>query len=142
VNSTKEGATMAKIKRVGTVKEFMGGKQNPEIRFDKRKVVKVCVITGVTVLSLTFGDVSLAAAGAIDGAITQKVVNAFAPLIELVQALSYPIGLTVMLGGGLFVMIGNSEKGFSMIQKAGIGYIMVQLLPLLMDLLVEIAKSL
>jgi hypothetical protein len=47
-----------------------------------------------------------------------------------------------MLGGGLFVMIGNSEKGFSMIQKAGIGYIMVQLLPLLMDLLVEIAKTL
>jgi hypothetical protein len=35
----------------------------------------------------------------------------------LVQALSYPIGLVVMLGGGLFVMIGSREKGFTLFQK-------------------------
>lgn len=121
-----------------SIKEFMNGKP----KRDYKPIIRASVTVGVTVLSLTFGDVSFAAAGALNGAVTAKVVNAFAPLIELVQALSYPIGLTVMLGGGLFVMIGNSEKGFSMIQKAGIGYIMVQLLPLLMDLLVEIAKTL
>jgi len=47
-----------------------------------------------------------------------------------------------MLGGGVYIMIGNSEKGIGMIQKAGLGYILIQMLPLLMDLLVEIAKSL
>jgi len=132
---------MAKIKRVGTIQEFMSGSYAKQER-DYKPLIKACVITGVTVLSLTFGDVSFAAANAVDGAIAEKVVRAFQPVIDLVQALSYPIGLVMMLGGGLFVMIGNSEKGLGMVQKAGIGYILVQILPLLMDLLVEIAKSL
>jgi hypothetical protein len=75
------------------------------------------------------------------GELYEKVVHAFEPVVGLVQALSYPIGLVVMLGGGLFVMIGNREKGFTLIQQAGIGYLLVQSLPMLMDLLVEIAKS-
>ncbi|WP_102271325.1 hypothetical protein [Cytobacillus massiliigabonensis] len=121
------------------------------LAFDKRKgyfgvpvkpIVKACVTAGVIVLSLSFGDVSLAAAGAVNGAVTAKVVGAFAPLVELVKALSYPISLVMMLGGGLFVMVGNADRGFGMIQKAGLGYVLVQMLPLLMDLLVEIAKSL
>jgi hypothetical protein len=133
---------MAKIKTVGTISEFLNGKKIEDLRtFNKKKVVKICVTVGVAALSIGFGDVSFAAAGAIDGAITAKVVNAFYPLIELVQALSYPISLVMMLGGGLFVMVGNSDRGFGMIQKAGLGYILVQMLPLLMDLLVEIAKS-
>jgi hypothetical protein len=119
-----------------------GNSETGEPRFPIKPIVKACVTAGVIVLSLTFGDVSLAAAGTIDGAVTAKVVNAFAPLVELVKALSYPISLVMMLGGGLFVMIGNSERGFGMIQKAGLGYVLVQMLPMLMDLLVEIAKSL
>jgi hypothetical protein len=132
----------SKVETVGTVKEFMSGKGCEKATVDKRKIVKGVVVAGVLTLSLTFGDVSFASAGVVDGVVTQKVVNAFAPLIELVQALSYPISLVMMLGGGLFVMIGNSERGFGMIQKAGLGYVLVQMLPLLMDLLVEIAKSL
>ncbi|PAE35458.1 hypothetical protein CHI06_23600 [Bacillus sp. 7884-1] len=77
----------------------------------------------------------------VNGELYERVVHAFEPVIGLVQALSYPIGLVVMLGGGLFVMIGNREKGFDMIAKAGIGYILVQSLPMLMDLLVEIAQA-
>ncbi|WP_251529872.1 hypothetical protein [Metabacillus litoralis] len=75
------------------------------------------------------------------GEMYEKVVHAFEPIVSLVQEFSYPIGLVVMLGGGLFVMIGNRDKGFSLIQQARIGYILVQSLPMLMDMLVEIAKS-
>ncbi|RFU71012.1 hypothetical protein D0469_03470 [Peribacillus saganii] len=129
---------------VMSVKEFMNqGTRVPHVgKFDKKKAVRFAVTVGVTVLSLTFGDVSYAAAGAVNGAVTAKVVAAFNPLVELVRALSYPIGLVMMLGGGIFIMIGNSEKGLAMIQKAGLGYVLIQMLPLLMDLLVEIAKSL
>lgn len=133
---------MAKIKRVGTISEFMNGKRDDVVPFDKRKAIKIGVTVGVTVLSLSFGDVSFAAAGVVDGAVTAKVVAAFNPLVELVRALSYPIGLVMMLGGGLFVMVGNADRGFGMIQKAGLGYVLIQMLPILMDLLVEIAKSL
>lgn len=133
---------MLKRKETMSVKEFMNRKSDLGVAFDKRKVIKVCVTVGVTALSLTFGDVSFVAAGAVNGAVTAKVVHAFEPLVELVKALSYPISLVMMLGGGLFVMVGNSDRGFGMIQKAGLGYVLVQMLPLLMDLLVEIAKSL
>ncbi|MFP7445220.1 hypothetical protein SFC50_16145 [Bacillus infantis] len=130
-----------KIKTVGTISEFMNRKQEAPRDYVK-PAIKVCIVAGAAAISLGFGDVSFAAAGAVNGAVTAKVVQAFNPLIELARALSYPIGLVMMLGGGLFVMIGNADKGFSMIQKAGLGYVLIQMLPVLMDLLVEIAKSL
>jgi hypothetical protein len=120
----------------------MNGKTRDVTYFDKRKALKIGVTVGMTVLSLSFGDVSFAAAGAVQGVVTAKVVSAFEPLVELVKALSYPIGLVMMMGGGLFVMVGNADRGFGMIQKAGLGYVLIQMLPILMDLLVEIAKSL
>lgn len=128
---------------VMSVKEFMNRKEvAPEPKPIMKYVVKGAVVAGVITLHLTFGNVPSALAGAIDAAVTAKVANAFDPLIQLVQALSYPIGMVMMLGGGIFIMIGNSERGLGMIQKAGVGYILIQMLPLLMDLLVEIAKSL
>ncbi|MEI2356041.1 hypothetical protein [Mesobacillus zeae] len=131
---------MARIKRVGTISEFM----RSETKAPRRSgtAVKAAVGVGIALVSLTFGDVSLAAAGAVDAAVTAKVVTMFTPLVDLVRALSYPISLVMMLGGGLCVMIGLSERGFSMIQRAGLGYVLVQMLPILMDLLVEITKAL
>lgn len=122
--------------------DFMSGNYKVNrLDIDKKKAIKAGVAVSVTLLSLTFGDVSFAAAGTVNGIVTEKVVNAFDPLVQLAQALSYPVGLVMMLGGGLFMMIGNADKGLSMIQKAGFGYILVQMLPMFMDLLVEIAKS-
>jgi hypothetical protein len=78
----------------------------------------------------------------IDGQLYSRILKAFEPVIFLVKAISYPIATLVALGGGLFIMIGNKERGFGLIQQAGIGYLVVQMIPLLMKLLVEIAKSL
>jgi len=77
----------------------------------------------------------------VDDQLYSRVTNAFEPVAYLIKAISYPIASIVAMGGGLFCIIGNKEKGFSLIQQAGIGYIIVQMIPLLMKLLVEIAKS-
>lgn len=131
---------------VMSIKEFMArGQAEPRRKSRKetaKKVAKVACVVGVTAVCIGFGDVTFASAGAVNGLVTAKVIRAFDPLIELVKALSYPIGLTMMLGGGMFVMVGNSERGLGMIQKAGLGYVLIQMLPVLMDLLVEIAKTL
>ncbi|WP_155982725.1 hypothetical protein [Paucisalibacillus sp. EB02] len=42
----------------------------------------------------------------------------------------------MMLGGTLFIIIGKSDKGFGMIQKAASGYIILMLLPMVFDILV------
>jgi len=123
--------------------DFMSGeyKRKKPTKKQAKKILEAGVAVTAGILALGFGDVKSASAGTVEGIVTEKIVNAFEPLIDMVQGLSYPVGLVMMLGGGLFVMIGLQEKGFSMIQRAGMGYILIQMLPILMDLLVEIAKA-
>lgn len=70
-----------------------------------------------------------------------KMMTAFDPLISLIQGMAYPVAMVVVLGGALFVMIGNSEKGFAMMQRAGMGYVLVTLLPMIFDVLVSAMKG-
>lgn len=74
------------------------------------------------------------------GEMTAKLMHAFDPLISLIQAVAYPIALVVVLGGAIMVMMRNPEKGFSMMQSAGLGYILVQMAPMVLNILVEATK--
>jgi hypothetical protein len=107
--------------------------------------VRATVSTSVPLLLLSKYAISYAhpqavTATAIPDAVKSKIIHAFDPLIELVTALSYPIAGVMIAGGCLFIMVGNREKGMSMIQTAAIGYILVQLSPLFLDLLVGIGE--
>lgn len=77
----------------------------------------------------------------IDSQLYSRIMNAFEPVIFLVKAVAYPIATIVGLSGALFIMVGSQEKGFGLIQRAGLGYIILQMVPLLMKLLAEIAKA-
>lgn len=70
-----------------------------------------------------------------------KVLHAFDPLIHLIQSLSYPIAGVMIAGGCLFIMVGNREKGMQMLQNAAIGYILVQLSPMILELLVGVGGN-
>ncbi|RDY70341.1 hypothetical protein DXT76_13835 [Halobacillus trueperi] len=70
-----------------------------------------------------------------------EVVEAFDPLIGLVQAMAYPVAMVVVLGGALFIMVGNKEKGFSMMQAAGLGYVLVMMSPMILNILVDAMKG-
>jgi hypothetical protein len=128
-----------KIQTVGTISEFLSGEKTVK-RFKRHGIKAALTITGSTIL-LTFTGVDFASAATVSGMVHEKITNAFMPLVELVKGLSYPIALVIMSGGSLMLMLGNKEKGYSMIQNASIGYILVQMMPLLMNLLVEIAKA-
>jgi hypothetical protein len=71
----------------------------------------------------------------------QTILHAFDPLIDLIQALSYPIAGVMIAGGCLFIMIGSRDKGMDMLRNASMGYILVQLSPLLLKLLVGIGAQ-
>nr|WP_144508992.1 hypothetical protein [Bacillus mycoides] len=51
-------------------------------------------------------------------------------VIFLIKAVSYPIASVVALCGGLFIMVGSHERGFSVTSRTGIRYIVVQIIPL------------
>ncbi|GGJ73240.1 hypothetical protein GGR02_002413 [Anoxybacillus voinovskiensis] len=128
-----------KIQRVGTISEFLRGDSSVK-KFKRNGIEAALTIAGSTIL-LTFTGVDFASAATVSGVVYEKATNAFMPLVELIKGLSYPIALVIMSGGALMLMIGNKEKGYSMIQNASIGYILVQMMPMLMKLLVEIAKA-
>lgn len=50
----------------------------------------------------------------------------FESVIFLIKSVPYPISSVVALCGGFFIMVGSWEGGFSLINRAGIGYIVVQ----------------
>jgi hypothetical protein len=84
--------------------------------------------------------VAVPVTGIPDGA-KDMILHAFDPLIQLIQSLAYPIAGVMIAGGCLFVMVGNRDRGMSMLQNAAIGYILVQLSPMLLKLLVGIGSS-
>ncbi|MER2006276.1 MAG: hypothetical protein ABS939_02390 [Psychrobacillus sp.] len=62
------------------------------------------------------------------------------PVIDLMVAVSLPIASVIMVGACFFFMLGQNEKAWSTIFNAGLGYILVQLAPMLLDVLKEIGK--
>lgn len=132
-----------------TIKEFMARKNQPEEALTQKEL-KVFRETGVLIplavapfikLSTVSAATTTAPAAVEAGAMYDKMLHAFDPLITLVQALAYPVAMVVVLGGALFIMIGNKEKGFSMMQGAGLGYVLVQMTPLVLNILVEAMKA-
>jgi hypothetical protein len=73
--------------------------------------------------------------------VQSKILHAFDPLIHMIQALSYPIAGVMIAGGCLFIMVGNRERGMQMLQNAALGYILVQLAPMLLELLVGVGST-
>lgn len=138
---------MAKIKRVGTISEFMSGEyrkgksgfnvSDAERERQEKAALVAATLSTVTAIFKPIG----ASAGVIEGAIVEKTVNAFDPIIDLIQGLSYPVALIVMLSAGIIWMIGNQDRAMTMIQRAGFGYIIVQMAPMLMNIIVEMAKA-
>lgn len=70
-----------------------------------------------------------------------KMLTAFEPITTLIQALAYPVASIVVLVGAIFVMIDRKDKGFDMMSSAALGLILINMLPMLLNILVEIMKG-
>lgn len=63
------------------------------------------------------------------------------PVIDILIAISFPIASVIMIGACFFFMIGNTEKAWSMIMNAGLGYVLIQLSPLFLDILRTVGEA-
>lgn len=70
-----------------------------------------------------------------------SIIHAFDPLIDLMIDLALPIAGVMITGGALLIMIGQKDKGFTLIMNSGIGYVLVNLSPLLLSLLESVGKA-
>lgn len=141
---------MARVQTVGSIKQFMNPskkdlKVEDVLQAFNDTTIKAGLSGGIVVTLMNTGVKAFATPQAIPVAVNEsiknQIIHAFDPLINLVQVLSYPIGFVMISAGCLFIMCGNREKGMQMIQTASIGYILVQLAPLFMKILVGIGGA-
>lgn len=63
------------------------------------------------------------------------------PLVDIMVALSFPIASVIIVGSCFFFMFNQSEKGWDTIMKAGLGYVLIQVSPLILDVLKQVGNA-
>ena len=80
-------------------------------------------------------------AGFIADTSLEMLANVLDPLVQIMVAISFPIASVIMISGCFFFMIGNSEKAWQTIMNAGLGYVLIQLSPLFLQILSEVGEA-
>lgn len=63
------------------------------------------------------------------------------PLVDIMVALSFPIASVIIVGSCFFFMFGKSEKAWEGIMKAGLGYVLIQVSPLILSVLKQVGSA-
>jgi hypothetical protein len=139
-----------------SIKEFMSRGKKEEV---VKKTQKEEVITGREWFPLILGgtltasavmnsmkSTAFAAAEAVPAVASQadiktKVIEAFNPLIDLAQSVAYPVAFLSVIGAGIYWIIGNHPKAVELLQGATVGFVIVQIAPLVMRLLVSVTAG-
>lgn len=159
------------FKRKTTIKfsEFMSGEYKTKEKAARKKKQKAVVrsLSAIAVPALTGGSVlplSLAFAVApafaceqkaveVAGGVTEGVTHfvskhtldviahSLDPVVEILVAFAFPVASVIMAGACFLFMFNRADKGFEMIQRAGLGYVLVQMLPFLLNILKEIGEA-
>lgn len=131
-------------------RDFMDGtwKDNGK-KHDLKKVTDALVKAGTMIpLALTTAyhasaaeSLTASATQVVAGTTLQVLAHALDPLTQVLVAISLPVASVVMIGGCFFFMFGQSDRAWSTIQNAGLGYILIQLSPLFIKVLEQVGKS-
>lgn len=69
------------------------------------------------------------------------LANILDPLVQIMVAVSFPVASVIMIGACFFFMFGKGEKAWTMIMNAGLGYVLIQLSPLFLNILREVGSA-
>ncbi|WP_103108437.1 hypothetical protein [Brevibacillus reuszeri] len=132
-------------------RDFMDGTwQMPERKKKElKKVTDALVKAGAMIpIALTTAthasaaeSIAASATQVVAGTTLQVLAHALDPLTQILVAISLPVASIVMIGGCFFFIFGQSEKAWSSITNAGLGYLLIQLSPLFIKVLEQIGKS-
>ena len=159
---------MFKRKETINFSEFMSGEYKAKKKATRKRTVKavtrslsaiaVPALTGGTLLPLSLAfalpafacsNEAVETAGAVSDGVTHFVgkhtLNVIAhsldPVVEILVAFAFPVASVIMAGACFLFMFNRADKGFEMIQRAGLGYVLVQMLPFLLSILKEVGDA-
>lgn len=110
-------------------KAFMAGEVRPKV--EKASPLITAAVTAATVLPAVTAQATA----------TDRIIHAFDPLINVIQAISYPVCFISMAGGMLLITVGQRHRGISMIKWSAIGYIGMQMVPGIMQIVGDVGRS-
>jgi Type IV secretion system pilin len=149
-------------------KDFMSGEYKVKEKAKRKKMVKRTINAASSIsipllLSGSVGAVGLVMTGAKAFATTSVVPTGEAvpvsakewmgeqtlsmlahvldPVVDILVALSFPVASVVIVGACFFFMFGNAEKAWGMIQNAGLGYVLIQVSPLILNVLKQVGNA-
>lgn len=71
----------------------------------------------------------------------ELLANVLDPVVQIMMAVSLPIASVIMLGGSFFFMLGNSERAWQIIFNSALGYIIIQMSPLFLEILRQVGEA-
>lgn len=71
----------------------------------------------------------------------ETLATIFDPFIQIIVGISFPVASLMVAIGFFIMMFGMKEKALTIIMNAGIGYVLVQMLPLFNQLLKAIGSA-
>ena len=161
---------MLAIRRSETIQfgDFMSGGYKEKRTAKKKQIKRIVKATTMSTIAITAAKVAIPAmivtipialmtrglpnmaveatatavpVGIISDSVKTKIIHAFDPLVDLMVQLSYPISGLMITGGCLMILIGQKEHGYKLIFNAAIGFILIQLSPMLINLLYGIGSA-
>ena len=150
--ATKETYMVAALVPTSAALGFMAfNKPTPIIEQTTSQMIPVSstpiiepVITPISQLTQTpivLNDPNMIPVSMIGDASLNMLTTILDPIIDIMVALSFPIASVMVIGSMFFMIFGNSDRAMSGIMKAALGYCLIQLSPLLLDILQTLGKS-
>ncbi|HCG4535580.1 TPA: hypothetical protein NJY08_004425 [Salmonella enterica subsp. enterica serovar Typhi str. AG3] len=141
------------------VMAYYGGRSVEESKTDNNNIAPLMIGTSVITLNTLFNSLKSASAATGEWAVqtapsTTTIPTGFVadaslnmlatildPIIQIMVAVSFPLASVIMVGAGFFFMLGNSERAWDIIFKCGMGYIFIQISPMLLEILRQIGTA-
>jgi hypothetical protein len=131
--------------------DFMSGsyKEKPSRKLNKKAIgriatsISVPLVMAKPVFAQTTGPAAIPANASewMGEQTLSALAHVLDPVIDILVALSLPVASVVIVGSLFFFMFGNAEKAWGMIQNAGLGYVLIQVSPLILNVLKQIGNS-
>jgi hypothetical protein len=128
--------------------DFMSGDYKKKKKRDYGKIVKrvgtsiaVPLILAKPTYAATTEAIPVTAKEWMGEQTLSALAHVLDPLVDVLVALSFPVASVVIVGACFFFMFGNVEKAWGMIQNAGLGYVLIQVSPLILNVLKQVGNA-
>lgn len=139
-------ANVAKVQSM-SISQFMSGqhkKKRPRLGTAAKTSISLPIVGALSTKYAFAAETEAIPAGAADW-MGEKTLQALAhvldPVVDIMVALSFPVASVIIVGACFFFMLGNSERAWGTITNASLGYVLIQVSPLILNVLKQIGNA-